>query len=102
MQLLISHQGLPSRPSPPRIPRRGLPPKRRIPNVEKIVAVSSAKGGVGKSTIAGAAPSMLPINPQYLMRRSQPCPAIRAQWPPKRNPGHGYLRSLYPNHNGNA
>lgn len=30
----------------------GLPEKRPIPNVSKIVAVSSAKGGVGKSTIA--------------------------------------------------
>jgi ATP-binding protein involved in chromosome partitioning len=30
-----------------------LPTKRKIPNVSKIVAVSSAKGGVGKSTIAG-------------------------------------------------
>ena len=26
--------------------------KKRIPNVKKIIAISSAKGGVGKSTIA--------------------------------------------------
>lgn len=32
--------------------KRGLPEKRPIPNVSKVVAVSSAKGGVGKSTIA--------------------------------------------------
>lgn len=32
--------------------KRGLPEKRPIPNVTKVVAVSSAKGGVGKSTIA--------------------------------------------------
>ncbi|KAL9084890.1 MAG: hypothetical protein Q9165_007843 [Trypethelium subeluteriae] len=32
--------------------QRGLPQQRRIPNVDKIIAVSSAKGGVGKSTIA--------------------------------------------------
>ncbi|KAK3678511.1 hypothetical protein LTR78_001808 [Recurvomyces mirabilis] len=32
--------------------KRGLPEKRSIPNVAKVVAVSSAKGGVGKSTIA--------------------------------------------------
>ena len=30
----------------------GLPEKRPIPNVNKVIAVSSAKGGVGKSTIA--------------------------------------------------
>jgi len=32
---------------------RGLPPKQRIRNVDKVIAVASAKGGVGKSTIAG-------------------------------------------------
>jgi ATP-binding protein involved in chromosome partitioning len=32
--------------------QRGLPQKRRIPGVKKVIAVSSAKGGVGKSTIA--------------------------------------------------
>lgn len=32
--------------------KRGLPEKRPIPNVTKVIAVSSAKGGVGKSTIA--------------------------------------------------
>jgi len=32
--------------------KRGLPEKRPIPNVSKVIAVSSAKGGVGKSTIA--------------------------------------------------
>ena len=35
------------------MPTRGLPPKRGIPNVQHVVAVSSAKGGVGKSTVAG-------------------------------------------------
>ena len=58
----FSHEnplGLPSsgpasspRPSA-QIPRRGsLPPKRSIPNVRRVIAVSSAKGGVGKSTLA--------------------------------------------------
>lgn len=32
---------------------RGLPEKRAVRDVAKVVAVSSAKGGVGKSTIAG-------------------------------------------------
>ncbi|KAF1807965.1 P-loop containing nucleoside triphosphate hydrolase protein [Eremomyces bilateralis CBS 781.70] len=46
--------GLPSSRAPPQIPRmqRGLPQKRRIPDVKKVIVVSSAKGGVGKSTIA--------------------------------------------------
>ena len=39
----------------PQIPRRGTPlTKRPIPNVKKVLAVASGKGGVGKSTIAGA------------------------------------------------
>lgn len=47
--------GLPRSGTPPTLPRmrRGLPEKRSIKDVNKIVAVSSAKGGVGKSTIAG-------------------------------------------------
>ncbi|KAF2760240.1 P-loop containing nucleoside triphosphate hydrolase protein [Pseudovirgaria hyperparasitica] len=46
--------GLPRSGAPPQLPRmqRGLPQKRSIPGVAKIVAVSSAKGGVGKSTIS--------------------------------------------------
>ncbi|KAF2641016.1 P-loop containing nucleoside triphosphate hydrolase protein [Massarina eburnea CBS 473.64] len=46
--------GLPRSGAPPQVPRmqRGLPQKRNIKDVKKIVAVSSAKGGVGKSTIA--------------------------------------------------
>jgi ATP-binding protein involved in chromosome partitioning len=32
--------------------KRGLPEKRPIANVTRVIAVSSAKGGVGKSTIA--------------------------------------------------
>lgn len=30
-----------------------MPEKRRIRDVKKVIAVSSAKGGVGKSTVAG-------------------------------------------------
>ncbi|KXL48980.1 hypothetical protein M433DRAFT_62793 [Acidomyces richmondensis BFW] len=47
--------GLPYSGTPPNLAarmKRGLPEKRPIPNVSKVVAVSSAKGGVGKSTIA--------------------------------------------------
>jgi ATP-binding protein involved in chromosome partitioning len=46
-------QGLPKRGEAPMMPRRGLPPKRGIPHVKKVVAVASGKGGVGKSTVAG-------------------------------------------------
>lgn len=36
------------------MPRKGGPiPKRSIPNVKKVLAVASGKGGVGKSTVAG-------------------------------------------------
>ncbi|KAJ5805317.1 hypothetical protein N7474_011204 [Penicillium riverlandense] len=45
--------GLPRSGTPPSFPRRrGLPEKRKIRDVKKVVAVSSAKGGVGKSTVA--------------------------------------------------
>src|SRR4051812_41826634 len=44
-------QGLPQKGSIPRF-QRGLPAKRPIKGVRHIIAVSSAKGGVGKSTIA--------------------------------------------------
>ncbi|KAF3048724.1 hypothetical protein E8E11_009812 [Didymella keratinophila] len=46
--------GLPRSGAPPQLPRmqRGLPQRRSIKDVKKVIAVSSAKGGVGKSTIA--------------------------------------------------
>ncbi|KAI2628545.1 P-loop containing nucleoside triphosphate hydrolase protein [Hypoxylon sp. NC1633] len=46
-----SEQGLPLKGSIPAM-QRGLPERRRIKDVAKVVAVSSAKGGVGKSTVA--------------------------------------------------
>ncbi|ODM17306.1 hypothetical protein SI65_06981 [Aspergillus cristatus] len=45
--------GLPRSGTPPSLrSRRGLPEKRKIRDVKKVIAVSSAKGGVGKSTVA--------------------------------------------------
>ncbi|KAK4634788.1 Iron-sulfur protein IND1 [Fulvia fulva] len=47
--------GLPRAGTPPNLAarmKRGLPGKKPIVNVRKVVAVSSAKGGVGKSTIS--------------------------------------------------
>ncbi|MEO2154106.1 MAG: Mrp/NBP35 family ATP-binding protein [Aquificota bacterium] len=41
-------------PQPPQLPTMGpgLPPKRRIPGVKRVILVGSGKGGVGKSTVA--------------------------------------------------
>ncbi|POY70055.1 hypothetical protein BMF94_6942 [Rhodotorula taiwanensis] len=46
--------GLPRNNAPPTMPRmqRGLPQKKRLPGVKKVVVVSSGKGGVGKSSVA--------------------------------------------------
>lgn len=51
----IAHtpKGLPRTGSIPRM-QRGLPERRKIKDVAKVIAVSSAKGGVGKSTVAGS------------------------------------------------
>ncbi|KAK3994573.1 iron-sulfur protein [Cladorrhinum sp. PSN332] len=50
----LSHEnplGLPTKGVPPKF-SRGLPQKRPIPSVSHIIAISSAKGGVGKSTLS--------------------------------------------------
>ncbi|GAA5843916.1 hypothetical protein JCM11251_002247 [Rhodosporidiobolus azoricus] len=46
--------GLPRNDAPPTMPRmqRGLPQKRKLQGVKKVVVVSSGKGGVGKSSVA--------------------------------------------------
>ncbi|CAD6571263.1 MAG: hypothetical protein CYPHOPRED_004371 [Cyphobasidiales sp. Tagirdzhanova-0007] len=51
---LESMDGLPRSGAPPVLPRmqRGLPTKRKIPNVKQVVIVASGKGGVGKSTLS--------------------------------------------------
>ncbi|GAA5934443.1 hypothetical protein JCM10213_001981 [Rhodosporidiobolus nylandii] len=53
----LSHDnplGLPRNDAPPTMPRmqRGLPKKRKLIGVKKVVVVSSGKGGVGKSSVA--------------------------------------------------
>jgi len=58
--MLNSFQGLPRRAPAPQLPRKGGPiEKRPIPNVKKVLAVASGKGGVGKSTVAGIVYSCL-------------------------------------------
>ena len=41
----------PAAPPPPGT-RSGLPPKRAVPGVQRVIAVASGKGGVGKSTVS--------------------------------------------------
>ena len=93
-------QGLPRSGVPPILPRRqrGLPEKRSIRDVRKVIAVSSAKGGVGKSTIAGKneylsirAPAPVKLKSP---RNSQPCPRVRPTRPSQRYPRHRYLRPI--------
>ncbi|KAI5286783.1 hypothetical protein KEM54_006514, partial [Ascosphaera aggregata] len=60
---LKGKKGLPKSGTPPSFRTcKGLPQKRPIKDVGKVIAVSSAKGGVGKSTIAG----MLSISSSFL------------------------------------
>ena len=60
------NQGIPRRVAnpPPTIPRRGAPPeKSRIKGIKQIVVVASGKGGVGKSTVAGAFLALTSVPP---------------------------------------
>lgn len=74
--------------------QRGLPERRRIKDVKKVIAVSSAKGGVGKSTIAGW--HLLRVCGENSKLGSEPSAVVR---PPRLSNGHSrhrYLRSLNP------
>lgn len=73
--------GLPRSGTPPNLQarmKRGLPERRPIKDVKKVIAVSSAKGGVGKSTIAGnifyrifcTCPNVLTVNLALSFARS--------------------------------
>ena len=88
--------------------QRGLPERRKIKDVAKVVAVSSAKGGVGKSTVAGESTSPfthlatqaypLPnlfrlTNP--ILRESESLSSLRAHGIPRRDTRHRHLRALY-------
>ncbi|KAK0554012.1 hypothetical protein OC846_002297 [Tilletia horrida] len=66
----IPHTG--ARSLPPALPRRGAgpPPKRPIPHVKKVLIVSSAKGGVGKSTLAVNLATALARTPRNLDAQS--------------------------------
>lgn len=75
--------------------RRGLPEKRPIKDVKKVIAVSSAKGGVGKSTIAGISTAGIMVAEfGSLMRHSQPRSLFRAERSPEWYTGYRYFRSL--------
>jgi hypothetical protein len=86
-------KGLPRTGSIPRM-QRGLPERRRIKDVKKVIAVSSAKGGVGKSTIAGS--HLLQVYGGYSKLGSEPSAGVRPPRPSNRHSRHRYLRSLHP------
>ncbi|KAK5636291.1 hypothetical protein RRF57_012003 [Xylaria bambusicola] len=62
--------GLPRTGSIPRM-QRGLPERRKIQDVARVVAVSSAKGGVGKSTVAVSLTDDLPHSLKHTIRTLQ-------------------------------
>lgn len=87
-------KGLPRTGSIPRM-QRGLPERRRIKDVKKVIAVSSAKGGVGKSTIAGS--NLFRVCEGYSNLGSEPSSGVRPPRPSNRRSRHRYLWPLYPN-----
>lgn len=75
--------------------QRGLPERRQIKDVKKVIAVSSAKGGVGKSTIAGSK-LLSSLKSTTLIRSSEPSLSVRPPRSSKRYPRHRHLRTLDP------
>lgn len=84
---ILGHEnplGLPKSNEPPSFPRRRGPEKRRIPNAQYVVVVSSGKGGVGKSTVASNLAVALSLS-------SPGAPALSAVPPTGQRPRVGLL-----------
>ncbi|KAJ6150607.1 hypothetical protein N7471_001806 [Penicillium samsonianum] len=95
--------GLPRSGTPPTFrSRRGLPEKRKIRDVKKVVAVSSAKGGVGKSTIAAIINMLINIARQLPRPSNKLWPQIDVNGlPPPPNTSRQHNRRTTDGHNPN-
>lgn len=98
--------GLPKNNAPPTMPRRssGPPKPQHISKVGKVIAVSSAKGGVGKSTVAGMSLVESTARTDSFFSKS----GLKSCYEPikvgapiqSRLTGLGHLRSKYPSPHG--
>lgn len=93
--LTYTSQGLPKSGTIPRF-QRGLPQKRNIKDVRKVIAVSSAKGGVGKSTVAGKSLIISLLDSITNTSSSKPLPSLCPSRLPRGNPRRRHLWPLYP------